>query len=502
MLSDSSWLRSLTISRRRIVLLLLAGGLIFVFSIYLEWSGYTNLTSLPWPTLSPSPADLSPSDSLSDIFFPGGLPEEDHSWMAENDRTIASLFRCVEQGNCRNQTKVVILAGGPFRGVLRGDNGGEAIWANSTIIALQRLGYSFLYSSSRERTSHLYSMFRNLVIAIFADVPDVKACFHDHDCVRVERNLRGIPAWKLFSFHFWSSADNPLGRKWTLSPELVSDIIHVEAVTDHSLDAVERYCILGVSHSMPLADQSPDSYNTYLGYSIEPQCAHQTHIPFDVRPAQAFVYSKHVQNFNGSKYAWAPDFFDEASAAAGVEFIAGVHGTDLPEFFPSNITNVGFMAQADFYSVVANSRVVIGVGRPVTHVLSRFSVSHFGSTKSGHRSPTPYEALCFGVPFINPILNWDRKNPTDRTRWDSQHDTLKYLDPPHVYNVFKDDKEGFINAVVQATSTPIESFVLPDMRISAIEARLGGILETDWKAEAAELLADRKASRVGETFWL
>jgi hypothetical protein len=27
----------------------------------------------------------------------------------------------------------VILAGGPFRGVLKGDNGGEAIWANSTV---------------------------------------------------------------------------------------------------------------------------------------------------------------------------------------------------------------------------------------------------------------------------------------------------------------------------------------------------------------------------------
>jgi hypothetical protein len=36
------------------------------------------------------------------------------------------------------------------------------------------------------------------------------------------------------------------------------------------------------------------------------------------------------------------------------------------------------------------------------------------------------------------------------------------------------------------------------MRMSAVEARLAVILETDWRAEAAELLADRKASRVGE----
>jgi len=228
--------------------------------------------------------------------------------------------------------------------------------------------------------------------------------------------------------------------------------------------------------------QWKDSYNNYLGYSIEPQCARQTFVPPDTRPEQAFVYSKDVTNFQGSEYAWAPDFFDAAAAAAGVEFIAGVKQDLIPDFFP-NITNVGFMPQAEFYSTIAKSRVVVGVGGPTT-------------------SPTAYDALCLGVPFINPILGWDKNKPTDKTRWNSQHNTLKALDPPYVYNVFKNDKEGFVNAVVQATSTPIESFVLPAMRMSAVEARLAVILETDWRAEAAELLADRKASRVGETFWL
>ncbi|KAF7367005.1 hypothetical protein MSAN_00959400 [Mycena sanguinolenta] len=442
---SESWSRWMTFSRRRIYLLLLAGVFILAISIYLEGSGYTNLTSLPWPTLSQSSADLTSSTALSELFLP---TEEDRSWMAENDRTIASIFRCAEQGNCSgNQTKVVILAGGPFRGVLRGDNSGEAIWANSTVRALRSLGYSLLYSTGKkEQMSQLYSMFRHLVVAVLADTSDIKECFHDRDCVLMENNPRGIPAWKLFSFHFWGSADNPLGRKWTLSPE-----------------------------------PWKDSYNTYLGYSIEPQCARQTFVPHDARPAQAFVYSKDVKNFQGGEYAWAHDFFDAASAAAGVEFIAGVK-QDLPEFFP-NITNVGFMPQTEFYETIARSKVVVGIGRPIT-------------------SPTAYDALCFGVPFINPILGWDKNRPSDKTRWNSQHNTLKHLDPPYVYNVFRDDKEGFVNAVVQATSTPIESFVLPAMRMSAVEVRMAKILATDWRAEAAELLADRKASRVGETFWL
>jgi hypothetical protein len=140
---------------------------------------------------------------------------------------------------------------------------------------------------------------------------------------------------------------------------------------NYSSDAVERYYTLLLEAAPPNPDRglNPDSYNNYLGYSIEPQCARQTFVPPDTRPEQAFVYSKDVRNFQGSAYAWAPDFFDAAAAAAGVEFIAGVKQDLIPDFFP-NITNVGFMPQAEFYSTIAKSRVVVGVGRPMTCVFS------------------------------------------------------------------------------------------------------------------------------------
>ncbi|KAJ7653911.1 hypothetical protein DFH06DRAFT_1330007 [Mycena polygramma] len=117
-------------------------------------------------------------------------------------------------------------------------------------------------------------------------------------------------------------------------------------------------------------------------------------------------------------------------------------------------------------------------------------------------SPTPYEALCLGVPFINPIRRWDANNPTDKTRWMAQHPTIQHLDPPYVYNIFQGDKAGFVKAVVEATSTPIESFVLENMWMRAVEVRLAAILETDWKAEAVKLLAERQASGSGKSFWL
>lgn len=71
---------------------------------------------------------------------------------------------------------------------------------------------------------------------------------------------------------------------------------------------------------------------------------------------------------------------------------------------------------------------------------------------------------CSGVPFINPILQWDPENPQDKSRWDSQHVILRYLDPPYVYNVQKDDEQGLIDAINAAYENPIDRFVTPCSR--------------------------------------
>ena len=68
------------------------------------------------------------------------------------------------------------------------------------------------------------------------------------------------------------------------------------------------------------------------------------------------------------------------------------------------------------------------------------------------------------------------------------------MDPPYVYNVFKDDKEGFIDAIKQALENPIHRQVLPGMTMLAIQKRLAAILETDWRKEAEAVLVERKRS--------
>ena len=64
--------------------------------------------------------------------------------------------------------------------------------------------------------------------------------------------------------------------------------------------------------------------------------------------------------------------------------------------------------------------------------------------------------LCMGVPFVNPIQQWDAQHPEDREAWMTQHDGLKYENPPHVYNVHANDVAGFWAAVKQAMETGIE----------------------------------------------
>jgi hypothetical protein len=129
--------------------------------------------------------------------------------------------------------------------------------------------------------------------------------------------------------------------------------------------------------------------------------------------------------------------------------------------------------------------------------------------------------------MVHALSQWDTKNPNARRRWYTQHDGLKYHDPPYVYNVHKDDQKAFIAAVRNALENPIDRYVylqslvpltyarwffflswavrhiVSRMRMTAIKERLRKILETNWKGEAELLLAERirtKKEEVSRSF--
>lgn len=275
------------------------------------------------------------------------------------------------------------------------------------IVAAKELGYTYIYTETTEQLARTYRMFPDLVKVVMMQASDAHACFKDSKCTKSAKNPLGVPVWKTLSFHFWRGPEHPLGAPWTLSPE----------------DWGRMY------------PNDKTEANLYLGYSVEQTCRSIDTIPAGDRPNQAYVYAKSLSYFYDDSFAWpnvpfAPPF--------DLELVAGINNnTKFPSSFPAGVNNLGPLNKTRFYHEIAKSRVVIGVGKPPL-------------------SPTPYDALCMGVPFINPILDWKKDDPDDRSRWRTQHEGLKFEKPPYVYHVQKGDGEGLWNAVRQAIDNPID----------------------------------------------
>ncbi|KAF8344118.1 uncharacterized protein EI90DRAFT_46056 [Cantharellus anzutake] len=376
-------------------------------------------------------------------------------YIEDNHASLASLMTCLELSNCKpNQDKVVILQWFHFRGALVGWVMGENIWTRSTILALDDLGYTYLYTRDWSETAATYRMLPTLVAAIFMDSEEIHKCLDEPYCVKTSDNPYGIPVWKMFDFMFWAIHNHPLGKQWTINPE------------PYGLSAAWQ------------------GGATYFGFSIEPSCNTVPFVPHSERAKRrtAFIMSKYMRFFSpGKDTAWEVDDFDYAAEETGIRYISGAKADPAndppgPMAIPKNLENLGYLNQQEFLQTLAQSTILIGVGMPKT-------------------SPTPYEALCLGVPFINPILHWDHNNPEDREGWDSMHGTLKLLDPPYVYNVKRGDRKGFAKAIKSAIENPIDRFVLDRMTLFNVEERMKEFFAKDWKAEAKNVIAESKLLR-------
>ncbi|KAJ7785833.1 hypothetical protein B0H16DRAFT_1488211 [Mycena metata] len=351
----------------------------------------------------------------------------------------------MERGDCaQNQTKVVLISSSDYIVPLQGGHvGGGAVWALSTYRALQEMGYTVLFASTVEAASRIYPVFDTLVKMVIANPGQAWGCFSTR-CRRSERNPSGIPPWKMFTSYFRQHSNNPLGSKWTLNPE------------DHG------------------------GKNTYLGYSIEGQCSKHAFVPHAQRKRQVYILTRFLKFFLPEVTAWPPRYFDDAANATGISFVMAA--TDLPDVprpgpadLSTSIQNLGgdAMQTESFYDLLSHSIALVGIGKPTL-------------------SPTAYDALCLGVPFINPITAWDKQDPQNREHWKTQHDALRTLSAPYVYHVFRGDREGFVNAIRAAAANPIQSYVLDRMKMASVKDRLGRILAHDWKTEAAGLLKRRQ----------
>lgn len=114
---------------------------------------------------------------------------------------------------------------------------------------------------------------------------------------------------------------------------------------------------------------------------------------------------KKLSLFTGPERAWAPEVPNEAMRKAGVRYILSAandthHNTvGLPKEF----VNSREMKQHTFLVKLSHAKVLMGMGHPMMFVLPVSGLFAQSLMRLFDRSPTSDDALCLGIPFINPV---------------------------------------------------------------------------------------------------
>jgi len=118
--------------------------------------------------------------------------------------------------------------------------------------------------------------------------------------------------------------------------------------------------------------------------------------------------------------------------------------------------------------ILRQSKLLVGIGHP-------------------YLSPTPWLALCLGVPFINPVFSWDEDNPEDCTKFMAQHNSLRCYQPPLVHNIKVNDQEKLyqtIKNVVRSTEEIGKRHVPERMFRENLRTRLQEWVEVDYRVKS------------------
>ncbi|KAH6908465.1 hypothetical protein BKA70DRAFT_1103557 [Coprinopsis sp. MPI-PUGE-AT-0042] len=419
-----------------------------------------------------------PPTLASDFPLPDPERKQYHEWNAKN---LRELYMCMAAETCgKNQRKVALLAAHWFEeAVVRGWRGGEGVWGLSMYKHLRALGYTTLFANSFEEALELYRMFPSLVSVVVRNMAG--ECHSDPNCVKSESNPSGIPAWKIFDFEYFTSPmashfhAGLLQGKWTLS----------------------------ANPEVGFEDRGGGDNVQYIGFSVEDECRRQAPVPLSQRHHRVFMLMKQISYVYQATFAWNRTYFPLVSSELGTTFVGAwmtdqnyqwnpeidgvMKDIDDPEKgvinLRTNSTEKGLFGPDRWLEEVRMSKVMLGMGNPWW-------------------SPSPYHALCAGVPFINPILSYDMNDPWNKERWNTQHPSLNHYGPPHVYHVHRQNYTGFVEALRMAMETESPSFIPPHMTEMAVRERVRYLMEHDWRTDAEELLEKRKKEGKGYVFVL
>ncbi|KAK7472511.1 hypothetical protein VKT23_000626 [Stygiomarasmius scandens] len=361
---------------------------------------------------------------------------------------------------------------------------GEVIWLESLLDVFKDNDY-FLLWDGYDHLNKAYKSYGEIVTHVWANDFHVIWCINDTiSCIESPENPTGIPAWKLFTFTFWGSprgwqnfgapkepwSFNPLGGEWNLVPYRMPD----------------KHFYLQVLVSIP---RSLSLKLSHRGYHFT-GCEDTPYVPPSKRRDQILVLAKRSEYFhlyNLYSFSFWEIFNNEVLGMDIVIASNKEEGYPLPE----GLTYVGPQERHDYDILLASSKAVFGIGRPLL-------------------SPTPYASLCRGVPVILPYRGSECVARPNSSNWCGfsiihQHGPASLLGEPYVWMVdVEADIETIVDVVLAAMDAgeKIEEGYQPyDMTVPALTQRIHDYFSIDWQKYAERRMEKKSWERVRTQEW-
>ena len=141
--------------------------------------------------------------------------------------------------------------------------------------------------------------------------------------------------------------------------------------------------------------------NFTVRFSFEEECSKIPVIPLAERSHQVWMLMKQLTYVYDHRFTWNRSYFSLAAQELGIDFVGGWQINQHYQWEPEKqgimldiedkehrVINKGRLNQTEFVHEIASSKMLIGVGNP-------------------YWSPSPYNALCQGIPFLNPVSTPD-----------------------------------------------------------------------------------------------
>ena len=144
-----------------------------------------------------------------------------------------------------------------------------------------------------------------------------------------------------------------------------------------------------------------------------------------------------------------------------------LHTSCSEEIHLKGLTNHGRMSPTSFALLLRKMAFVVGLGHPLD-------------------STTPLEALANGAAWLNSV-SWHETDRENVKRSSSQHQGLKLLGMPYVYNVVLSNATSVLNAAESAVANRFHSFVPFWNRVESVSAQAcANLLESDAMCDCAK----------------